>query len=80
MIILHQWSTDVKAVCKSKLKKFICFGLISIEKRMNFGFIYIKVGSSDRNKENVVIKDVNRRNCLSWCCEKRGPTVEIYMK
>lgn len=47
---------------------------------MNFGFIYIKVGSSDRNKENVVIKDVNRRNCLSWCCKKRGPTVEIYMK
>lgn len=47
---------------------------------MNFGFIYIKVGSSDRIKENVVIKDVNRLNCLSWCCEKRGPTVEIYMK
>lgn len=49
-------------------------------KRMNFAFIYINVGSGDRIKENIVIKDVNRWNCLSWCCKKRGPTVAIYKK
>lgn len=31
----------------------------------------------DPIKENIVIKDVNRRNYLSWCCKKRGPTVAI---
>lgn len=45
------------------------------------GFIYLKrVQNISFKEESIVIKDVNRRKCLSWCRKKQRLTVENYWK